>query len=74
VSQLRRAYRTQDARTFPRRSELSGDAYRARTREVRPYHRLISHRFGLADINEAFDQSEWQKPAQTPVVRAVLVP
>jgi D-arabinose 1-dehydrogenase-like Zn-dependent alcohol dehydrogenase len=46
----------------------------ARTREVRPYHRLISHRFGLADINEAFDQSEWQKPAQTPVVRAVLVP
>jgi Zn-dependent alcohol dehydrogenase len=46
----------------------------ARTQEVRPYHRLISHRFDLADINEAFDQPEWQKQAETPVVRAVLVP
>jgi hypothetical protein len=46
----------------------------ARTREARPYCRLISHRFDLADINEAFDQSEWQKAAQTPVVRAMLVP
>jgi hypothetical protein len=46
----------------------------ARTREARPYCRLISHRFDLADSNEAFDQSEWQKSAQTPVVRAMLVP
>jgi Zn-dependent alcohol dehydrogenase len=41
---------------------------------VRPYDRLISHRFDLADINEAFEQSEWQKAAETPVVRAVVVP
>jgi Zn-dependent alcohol dehydrogenase len=45
-----------------------------RTQQSRPYRRLISHRFDLADINEAFDQSEWQKTADTPVVRAVLVP
>ena len=46
----------------------------ARTQQIRPYHRLISHRFDLADINEAFDQSEWQKAAETPVIRAALIP
>lgn len=46
----------------------------ARTHEVRPYDRLISHHFDLADINTAFEQSEWQKAAETPVVRAVVVP
>jgi threonine dehydrogenase-like Zn-dependent dehydrogenase len=45
-----------------------------RTQQSRPYHRLISHHFDLADINEAFEQSEWQKETETAVVRAVLVP
>ena len=45
-----------------------------RTQGSRPYERLISHRFDLADINHAFDQSEWKKEAETPVIRSVLVP
>jgi threonine dehydrogenase-like Zn-dependent dehydrogenase len=38
-----------------------------------PYHKLISHRFPLADVNEAFAQADWAE-RQTPVTRAVLVP
>ena len=44
-----------------------------RTQHTRPFDRLISHRFELDEINQAFDQSEWDKQ-QTPIVRAVIVP
>jgi len=45
-----------------------------RNKDTRPFDRLISHHFDLADINNAFAQSEWQQAEETPVVRAVLVP
>ena len=38
-----------------------------------PFHKIISHKFPLADINEAFPQAEWNQ-RQTQVTRAVLVP
>jgi threonine dehydrogenase-like Zn-dependent dehydrogenase len=44
-----------------------------RTQGYRPYEKLISHHFPLADVNTAFEESEW-KNKETPVVRAVLVP
>lgn len=45
----------------------------ARNHEQLPFDRLVSHRFGLDDINNAFDQSEWGT-AGTAVVRAVIQP
>jgi L-iditol 2-dehydrogenase len=44
-----------------------------RTRHKLPFHTLISHKFKLADVNEAFAQAEWHQ-RQTPITRAVLVP
>jgi D-arabinose 1-dehydrogenase-like Zn-dependent alcohol dehydrogenase len=44
-----------------------------RTKDVRPFDRLVSHRFGLDQINDAFSASEWQA-SKTPVSRAVIVP
>ena len=44
-----------------------------RTRHKLPFHTLISHKFKLADVNEAFARAEWHQ-RQTPVTRAVLVP
>jgi threonine dehydrogenase-like Zn-dependent dehydrogenase len=38
-----------------------------------PFDQLISHRFKLDDINNAFVESEWHNAA-TPVVRAVIEP
>ena len=38
-----------------------------------PFHKLISHKFPLAEINEAFPQAEWSQ-RQTEITRAVLVP
>lgn len=35
--------------------------------------RQVSHRFPLAEINQAFNQSEWQGK-QTDVIRSVIVP
>ena len=39
----------------------------------RPYEKIISNVFPLADVNEAFEQAEWAN-RETPVTRAVLVP
>jgi threonine dehydrogenase-like Zn-dependent dehydrogenase len=44
-----------------------------RTKDRLPFDQLVSHHFALDDIDEAFQQSEWES-SQTPVVRAVLVP
>ena len=38
-----------------------------------PFHKMVSHKFKLADINDAFPQAEWNQ-RQTEVTRAVLVP
>ncbi|MEX2236996.1 MAG: zinc-binding dehydrogenase [Dehalococcoidia bacterium] len=41
-----------------------------------PFDRVVSHKFPLADINEAFKQAEWQNRQgdQTKISRAVVVP
>ncbi|MBM3925104.1 MAG: zinc-binding dehydrogenase [SAR202 cluster bacterium] len=39
----------------------------------RPFHKIVSHKFKLADVNKAFEQAEWNA-RQTAVTRAVLVP
>ena len=39
----------------------------------RPYEKIISNEFPLAEVNTAFEQAEWAN-RQTPVTRAVLVP
>jgi D-arabinose 1-dehydrogenase-like Zn-dependent alcohol dehydrogenase len=44
-----------------------------RTRHKLPFRTLVSHKFKLADVNEAFVRAEWHQ-RQTPVTRAVLVP
>jgi threonine dehydrogenase-like Zn-dependent dehydrogenase len=44
-----------------------------RTRDRFPFASLVSHRFPLAQINEAFPIAEWNN-TQTDVIRAVLVP
>jgi Zn-dependent alcohol dehydrogenase len=38
-----------------------------------PFGELISHRFPLADLNQAFRDSEWSQ-RNTEVVRGVLIP
>jgi len=38
-----------------------------------PFDKLIYHKFPLAEINEAFPQTEWNR-RQTEITRAVLVP
>ena len=48
-------------------------SYLARNQNKIPFHKLISHKFPLADVNEAFAQAEWDQ-RQTAVTRAVLVP
>jgi threonine dehydrogenase-like Zn-dependent dehydrogenase len=44
-----------------------------RTKNTRPFDRLASHQFALDDINDAFQQSEWENK-DTPIVRAVITP
>ena len=38
-----------------------------------PFHRIVSHKFPLAEVNEAFAQAEWDQ-RQTEITRAMLVP
>lgn len=47
-----------------------------RTRNRYPFDQLLSHRFPLEQINEAFAQAEWARSAADPskVVRAALAP
>ncbi len=44
-----------------------------RVKDTRPFDRLVSHRFPLADINEALELADWSRGAAT-VTRAVVVP
>lgn len=44
-----------------------------RTREKYPLHNLMSHKFPLEKINEAFEQAEWANK-QTAVTRAMITP
>lgn len=48
-------------------------AFLQRTREKYPLHRVISHKFPLERINEAFQQAEWATK-DTAVTRAVITP
>jgi threonine dehydrogenase-like Zn-dependent dehydrogenase len=45
-----------------------------RNRSRWPFDRLISHRYPLAQINEAFAASEWHARDATTITRAALVP
>lgn len=47
--------------------------YLVRSVDKIPFHKIVSHRFALEDVNEAFPQAEWNQ-RQTEVTRAVLVP
>lgn len=44
-----------------------------RTRDKYPVHKVISHKFPLEQINEAFQEAEWANK-QTAVTRACIVP
>jgi threonine dehydrogenase-like Zn-dependent dehydrogenase len=45
----------------------------ARTRDKYPFHRLVSHRYPLAEINRAFEEADWALSAGK-VTRAAIVP
>jgi hypothetical protein len=45
-----------------------------RTRESRPWHRILSHKYPLERINEAFAASEWHNQESTTITRAALTP
>ena len=47
--------------------------YMVRNRKSVPFHKIVSHKFKLADVNEAFPKAEWDQ-RQTDVTRGVLVP
>ena len=44
-----------------------------RTQDKLPFHKIVSHKFPLEHVNEAFAQSEWHQ-RDTQVTRAMLVP
>ena len=44
-----------------------------RTQHKLPFHKIISHKFPLSEVNEAFPQAEWNA-RQTDITRAMLVP
>ena len=45
-----------------------------RTRESRPWGRILSHTYPLEQINEAFAASEWHNRETTTITRAALTP
>ena len=45
----------------------------ARNQDRLPFHKLVSHQFPLAEVNEAFEKAEWSQ-RQTEITRAMLVP
>ena len=47
--------------------------YMVRNQNKVPFHKIVSHKFKLEEINEAFPQAEWDQ-RQTDVTRAMLVP
>ena len=44
-----------------------------RNRNKLPFQKMVSHRFPLAEVNQAFAQAEWDQ-RQTEITRAMLVP
>ena len=44
-----------------------------RNQDKLPFHKIVSHKFPLAEVNEAFPQAEWNA-RQTDITRAMLVP
>jgi hypothetical protein len=42
--------------------------------ESRPWHRILSHKYPLEQINEAFAASEWHNRETTTITRAALTP
>ena len=47
--------------------------YLVRKQGTVPFHKIVSHKFRLAEVNEAFPQSEWNQ-RQTEITRAMLIP
>jgi Zn-dependent alcohol dehydrogenase len=47
--------------------------YLVRNQHQVPFHKIVSHQYPLAEVNEAFVQAEWDQ-RQTEVTRAMLVP
>jgi Zn-dependent alcohol dehydrogenase len=45
-----------------------------RVRSRFPFDRLISHKYPLEQINQAFAESEWHAKDTTTITRAALVP
>jgi len=45
-----------------------------RTRDRWPWHRILSHKYPLEQINEAFAASEWHNRETTAITRAALMP
>ena len=48
-------------------------AFLVRNQHKLPFNKIVSHKFPLAEINEAFPQAEWSQ-RQTEITRAMLVP
>ena len=48
-------------------------SYLVRNLNRYPFHKIISHRFKLEDVNEAFSKAEW-RGRKTETIRAALVP
>ena len=48
-------------------------SFLVRNQHKLPFHKLVSHKFPLADVNEAFAKAEWSQ-TQTEITRAMLVP
>jgi D-arabinose 1-dehydrogenase-like Zn-dependent alcohol dehydrogenase len=48
-------------------------SFLVRNQHKLPFHKLVSHKFPLAQVNEAFPQAEWSQ-RQTQITRAMLVP
>ena len=44
-----------------------------RKKDVLPFDKIVSHKFPLAEVNDASAQAEWDQ-TQTPITRAMLVP
>ncbi len=58
-----------DARVIPRALD-----FLVRNRTRWPFDRLLSHKYPLEKINEAFEASEWHSRETTTITRAALVP
>jgi hypothetical protein len=46
----------------------------AKNRQRFPIRKVISHKFALKDIDQAFQSSEWDGNSNIPVIRSCIVP